>query len=426
MKNHMILWCGTREVSCTNITIVNKLFAVFLALMFAFSAQNALANDPGDPSDNGVQPEFVGGNPTCGDLMGNIDGLVEYRIDGSQLGDSMLGDGDLSVTIDVQPDKTFDWTVSGGIVYSIFVKGGPGGNLYEYYMEGGEITYSDGNLHSPVNSKNGNYYGLSHVSFCYVPGAPEITLVKDCTFSEVVNGDSLKYNYELTVTNTGTLKLYDIVVTDDTAEGIDGAGTHTTIIDMLDPEASQVINGTLTVGQNGILNHASAKAAIEPGGEVATEDTASWECPEQNILGSLSLEKDCNVVVVLNDYGDFGLQVNYSGEVCNTSEVTINNVLVQDNKDPDPHVIGTLTPMGTMGACDTFEGSYVPVPGDGELGEDGVSGFYVGAFKDVVDATGTPVFGELEPVMPAEAECTLCPQCKDLDMCPAPSSEMSF
>ncbi|END3383074.1 hypothetical protein ABL118_001633 [Vibrio alginolyticus] len=415
----------TNVLSCANITKAKLLALLLVVLSFVLSTQNALANDPGEPTDNGVHPMFVEGNPTCSDLMGNVEGLVEYRIDGDQLGDGVLGDGELSVTIDVQPDKTFDWSSSGGIVHSIFVKGGPNGNFYEYYSDGGVITYSDGNLHSPVNPKNGNYYGLSHVSFCYTLGEPEITLVKECTFGEVVGGDSLRFNYKLTVTNSGTVPLYDIVVTDDTAEDIDGLGSHTTNIGMLDLDDSQVINGSFVINQNGILNHASAKAATEVGGEVATQDTASWDCPEQNLIGSLSLEKDCDVLVVLNDYGHYGLQVNYSGEVCNTSEVTINNVFVTDDKDADPQFIGTLTPMGTIGACAPYSGSYVPVPGEDELGE-GTPGFYVGAFKDMVTATGVPVFGDLAPVMPAEAECTLCPQCVDLEMCPAPASDLNL
>ncbi|WP_105254802.1 DUF7507 domain-containing protein [Pseudoalteromonas sp. T1lg75] len=423
MKTNMNLWCGTGEFSCVTSTI-KKILALFLVLGFALSTQNAFAAHPGAPSDNGVQPMSVDGNPTCSELSTGIEGLMEFRI--NDPGEGMFGDGDIMVDIDIQPDKTFDWTVSGGvIIQSIFVKGGPGGNLYEYYSDGGAITTSDGGLHSPVNHKNGNYYGLSHISFCYTPGLPEITLVKDCTFGEVVGGDALRYNYELTVTNTGTLPLWDVKVVDTTAEGIDGAGSHTTNVGYLDVDGSQIITGSFVVSQNGILNHAMATGATEPGGPVATEDMASWECPEQNLLGSLSLEKDCDVVVVLNGYGDYGLQVNYSGEVCNTSEITINDVFVQDNKDPNPHFIGTLTPMGTPGACADYAGSYVPVPGEGELGE-GTPGFYVGAFTDMVTATGVPVFGDLSPVMPAEAECTLCPQCVDMEMCPTPASAINL
>ncbi len=57
------------------------------------------------------------------------------------------------------PTFTFVST-SGEVVTSIYVKGGPdGSNLYDY---GAGIAHDDG-LHSPVNSKNGKYYGLSHL-----------------------------------------------------------------------------------------------------------------------------------------------------------------------------------------------------------------------------------------------------------------------
>ncbi|WP_105258431.1 DUF7507 domain-containing protein [Pseudoalteromonas sp. T1lg88] len=426
MKTKMNSWWGTSGFSCSTLTN-SKLLALFLVLGFTLCAQNAFAEDPGAPSDNGVQPEYVEGNPTCFELTG-VEGLLEYRI--NDPGDGMWSNGEINVDIDIQPDKTFDWTVSGGvIIQSIFVKGGPAGNLYEYYADSGEITLSDGGLHSPVNHKNGNYYGLSHISFCYTPGAPDIKLTKDCTFDSVVDGEALKYNYVLTVENTGTLPLFDITVVDTTAEGVDGAGSHTYNHDGLEPGATKQFNGSFVIGQNGILNHATVTAAIEDNGPVEVDDMASWDCPSQEIPGSLSLEKDCNVVVVLNDNLDYGLQVNYSGEVCNTSAVTMLDVEVEDVVGGNiiaTHDIGTLTPAGTMGACAEFQGSYVPVPGDGELGDEGQAGFYVRAFSDTVEASGVTFFGLPVDAMPADAECTLCPQCVDMEMCPAPASAINL
>jgi hypothetical protein len=60
---------------------------------------------------------------------------------------------------------TFDWS-STVPVFQVIVKGGPGANLYNYSGD-----TSDTGLHSPLNSKNGKWFGLSHVTFCY--GEPE-------------------------------------------------------------------------------------------------------------------------------------------------------------------------------------------------------------------------------------------------------------
>jgi hypothetical protein len=60
---------------------------------------------------------------------------------------------------------TFDWS-STVPVFQVIVKGGPGANLYNYSGD-----TSDTGLHSPLNTKNGKWFGLSHVTFCY--GEPE-------------------------------------------------------------------------------------------------------------------------------------------------------------------------------------------------------------------------------------------------------------
>ncbi|WP_105215405.1 DUF7507 domain-containing protein [Pseudoalteromonas sp. T1lg22] len=424
MKTKMNSWWGTSGFSCSTFS-TSKLLALFLVLGFTLCAQNAFAGDPGPASDRGIQPMFESGNPTCSDLIGPIDGLVEYRIDGSELGNMNLGDGDLSVTIDVKPDKTFDWTSSGGVIYSIFVKGGPNGNLYDYESTG--FTW-DGGLHSPVNENNGNYYGLSHVSFCYVPGEADIEITKTCTGNGPDGaGTALVYGYKLTVENTGDFTLYDIVAVDDTAEAIDGAGSHTYTLEMLEPGEKHDFEGSFTTNDNGFDNHASVKAAVEDGGEKDVEDSGMGICPPQEIPGELSLTKDCDVVVVLNDYGDYGLQVNYSGEICNESAVAITLTSVTDNKDNDGPTVDNyeLAPTGSPGACTDYYGSYVPVPGEGELGE-GTPGFDVGAFMDTVSASGITAFGLPVDAPDAMATCTLCPQCVDMEMCPAPASAINL
>ncbi len=108
-----------------------------------------------------VEPETVGGNPTCSDLIS--DGIIELKVEPVE--DGTFSDGTLTVTIDVRDTDdgpVFDWTSNIG-VDAVFVKGGPNGNLYVYDPE----ATSDTGLHAPVNPNNDKFYGLSHISFCY-------------------------------------------------------------------------------------------------------------------------------------------------------------------------------------------------------------------------------------------------------------------
>lgn len=391
----------------------------WLILASALLSFQTVQGAAGDASGEGVQPVEIDGNPTCSDLLGVPD-LREYKLE--PVVDGTFSDGDLTVMVEVQEGaKTFSWDQgdSGIIMQGIFVKGGPNGNLYEYYTDG-LLVSSDTGLHAPVGN-NGRYYGLSHISFCYTPGAPEIEITKTCTFGDVVDGNTIRYDYTLTVENTGQLPLYDVTATDTTAVTVDlSANDHVYPLGMLGVGESTQVNGSFTVGQNGILNEAMVTAALVSGGTPSVTDDDSFDCPSQNIPGTLSLQKDCDVYVVnrFDDTGlnEYGLKVSYSGSVCNTSNVTIDGVVVQDNKDPNPHNIGTLNPQGTEGDCADFSGSYEPVPGESEGLP--LAGEAVRAFEDEVSALGITAFGATVEATPAGASCTLCPECADLEQCP--------
>jgi hypothetical protein len=115
-----------------------------------------------------VTPTFTAGNPTCSDLS---PGTTELKVE--PVADGTFSDGTLTVTIDVRntaDGQVFDWTSNIG-VDSVFVKGGPGGNLYVYDPE----STGDTGLHAPVNPNNDKFFGLSHVSFCYDAEPPTTT-----------------------------------------------------------------------------------------------------------------------------------------------------------------------------------------------------------------------------------------------------------
>jgi hypothetical protein len=136
-----------------------------LGLTFSLMVGPALATH--------VEPELFQGNPTCGEL-GEFD--HEFRIQPVTGGLHEDPDSDFEVTltlVDTDDGPTFNFT-SNLAVQAVFVKGGPGGNLYSYGDAG---TTSDTGLHAPGNDQGvavqePQWSGLSHLSFCF-PDAPE-------------------------------------------------------------------------------------------------------------------------------------------------------------------------------------------------------------------------------------------------------------
>jgi hypothetical protein len=114
-----------------------------------------------------VTPTTVPDNPSC--PAGTIALKVEPVADGTYT------DGTLTVTIDVRntaDGPVFDFTANLG-VDAVIVKGGPDADVYQYDPPS-EVT-ADTALHAPVNPNNNNFYGLSHISFCYDVEPPTAT-----------------------------------------------------------------------------------------------------------------------------------------------------------------------------------------------------------------------------------------------------------
>lgn len=108
-------------------------------------------------SQDQVVENDVPGNPTCASL-----GLTElqHKVEPPQSGTWSI-DPKNTITV-VKKGLTFDWSATIGID-AVIVKGGPTARVYAYDPEEVEGF----GLHAPVNPKNGQYYGLSHISFCY-------------------------------------------------------------------------------------------------------------------------------------------------------------------------------------------------------------------------------------------------------------------
>jgi uncharacterized repeat protein (TIGR01451 family) len=153
--------------------------AAVIAVLGAFVfVGSALADHPGPPSGDGITPTVKDGNPTCSQLdPGTTELKVEPVADGTYSG------GSLTVTIDVRSTadgQVVDWTSNIG-VDSVFVKGGSNGNFYLYDPPAED--FGDTSLHSPVNHSNNQFFGLSHLSFCY-DEETKLTVIK-----HVVNDD---------------------------------------------------------------------------------------------------------------------------------------------------------------------------------------------------------------------------------------------
>jgi hypothetical protein len=115
-----------------------------------------------------------------GTHVADLANYEEFKIDSSGIpsgisypdGTVTKTDGVLSVTLSAIQYKDgkevigFSWSSDIPVSY-VFVKGGPGGLLYQY----DPATTGAASLFTPLNTNNGKNYGLSHITFYY--GQPE-------------------------------------------------------------------------------------------------------------------------------------------------------------------------------------------------------------------------------------------------------------
>lgn len=159
-----------------------------------------------------VEPIFVSGNQTCKTLLDNEE-AVEIKIEPVVSGTY----GPITITVNsTASGQTFDWTSTIGID-AVFVKGGPDGNLYSYVPP----ATSDTGLHAPLNTSNGRYYGLSHISFCYIPIPSTILSLSGATSPiQIHTGDDVTLTFA--EQNDGTEVLDNPSVTTDNVDCVPG------------------------------------------------------------------------------------------------------------------------------------------------------------------------------------------------------------
>lgn len=114
-----------------------------------------------------VGPQTVTGNSTCGDFAENGSEIkIEGPSDLTSKDSGTYTDGTLVVELEIYETgmgPAFDWSSNLGVDV-VVVKGGPAANVYRYTP----AATGDTELHSPLNKNSGEWYGLSHVSFCYL------------------------------------------------------------------------------------------------------------------------------------------------------------------------------------------------------------------------------------------------------------------
>ncbi len=201
-----------------------------------------------------------------------------------------------------------------------------------------------------------------------------IEISKTCDAGAVNQaGNGFTYTYSGSVHNKGSITLSSLVVTDTFQATPTTTGTQTFSLSSLGGSATAPFSsfsgftGSFDSSVNGgNINQASVTAS-GPGGLTFTASTGLVSCPVVDVFPSLKVVKNCDVNFD-TAAGDVRVRVDFSGSVCNTSNVTLNNVTISDNPAAsfDPPLtgssinLGTLNRTGTAGDCKNYTGHYFP------------------------------------------------------------------
>ncbi|WP_261840872.1 hypothetical protein [Aliamphritea ceti] len=375
----------------------------------------------GSPSVPGnIQPHVYEGNPTCSDLseMQGIDGLLEVKLHPEQY----LSNPYVDITLG--SGNTFSWSNFNGQIQGIFVKGGPiGGNMYDYRGTG---ISADGNLHSPLHPRQNKFSGLSHISFCYLPGSPDITVEKSCPSAPQLlnNGvDGARYTYEVKVTNSGDGVLDNFMV-DDSLTSVASCNI-TNVPQQLGEDAmatiSVVCDSATPLPNNG-YNEVTVTADTEFGHQPTVSDDSNASCPDF-APPSVVIEKSCAdpmIRLVEVDTGEatiLGVQACVDIRVTNNgNDETLTNVVLVDDIALDQNLpINDLAP----GAYKDLNICYYPSMPTGEtlLHGDGIySPFTVymqgetpeALFSNTAVVMAEGVFSGAQVSDDDDAHCSIC------------------
>lgn len=141
-------------------------YAVVLAIVVVALATAGIAfADHSPPDGPAVQPSLILGNPSCegGTKIDPVtSGAHAVSFDGFA--------GTITIAVvdtNTGPTFTFETDNPSHVVTSVYVKGGPNANLYDYFGGLGDGLAHDDGLRSPFGAGPGGSksYGLSHLCF---------------------------------------------------------------------------------------------------------------------------------------------------------------------------------------------------------------------------------------------------------------------
>ncbi|MCG8149590.1 hypothetical protein GUY44_03805, partial [Pimelobacter simplex] len=177
---------------------------------------------------------------------------------------------------------------------------------------------------------------------------PSIDLVKSTTTEDLVAGETITYSF--VVTNTGTVTLHDLAVSED---AFDGTGTLSAVScpdDSLAAGAQTTCAATYTVTQDdvdrGTLTNTATASGTPPSGSPVASDPSSAQVPADP-EPSVSLDKSASPATI----AQAGETVTYSFVVTNTGNVTLHDVAIAE---------GAFSGTGALSAIRCPETRLVP------------------------------------------------------------------
>ena len=225
---------------------------------------------------------------------------------------------------------------------------------------------------------------------------PLISVVKTQTLTNDSNGNGLPdvgdvVTYSYTVTNTGTVPLFNVSLVDD-IEGVitlsDVAGDGVSVLEVGDSETGTAAH-TITQAEfeSGTLTNIVTASGTSPSGtDVQDTDTQTIEfvpAPTIDLVKTQALTTDNN----LNGLPDVGDVVTYNYTVTNTGDVNLSGVTLVD--DVEGTIIlsdAALDGIGNLAVGDTETGSAAHLVTQAE--------FDAGSLTNIATVTGTDAEGQ--------------------------------
>lgn len=172
--------------------------------------------------------------------------------------------------------------------------------------------------------------------------APDITLDKSATLTEIGAGQTATYTYVVT-TGSGDVPLAQVSVTDDKCAPVTRTGGDTDGDNELDQGETWTYTCTTALTAT-TTNTATASGTHPGGGTVSAEDTATVE------VAAIGLDKSASSTNI-----KVGEQVTYTYLVSNTGGVQLSDVGLTDDKcSPVNYVSGDTIPNGKLDTGETW------------------------------------------------------------------------